>query len=287
VATSGATLFRSLGGSVGTAILGSIFASLLKSDLSAGLRANPAAVAGLTRSQLARLSVATGDPHVIRSFPHALHDVYINSFTSAISRVFVVAAVVAAAAFLLSWLLQERPLRTTAEASGVSETFAAPKPADSLAELSRALSVLVGQKGRRQLVENIAARAGVDISAAAAWVLVRRYKQPDIPVEEVSSAWDIPLERAEQGLQELIDRGMVAPNGAASIDATGTGPGSLGYGVTESGRDAAERLIAERRATLTRLLEGWEPDGNADLARVLGRLADEITAEASPQLTRN
>ena len=290
VATSGATLFRSIGGSVGTAILGSIFASLLDSHLTAGLKANPQATAGLTPAQLSKVSSATGDPHVIHSFPPALHDVYINAFTSAIDRVFIVAACVSAVAFALSWILEERPLRTTAEASaGISESFAAPKPPDSLAELSRALSVLVGQKGRRQLVENIAARAGVDLSAAAAWVLVRRYRQPDVAVEDASSSWDIPLERAQEGLQELIERSMVAPNGSAAIDAASTAaaPSSLGYGVTELGRDAAEKLIAERRATLTRLLDGWEPDRNADLARVLSRLADEMAADASPELTRS
>ncbi len=81
---------------------------------------------------------------------------------------------------------------------------------------------------------------------------------------------------------------MVAPNGSVAIDSSSTEatPASLGYGVTELGRDTAEKLIAERRATLTRLLDGWEPERNADLARVLGRLADELTAEASPELTR-
>ncbi len=297
VATSGATLFRSIGGSVGTAILGSIFASLLDSHLTAGLKANPQATAGLTQAQLSKLSTTTGNPQAIKSFPPALHDVYMNAFTTAIDRVFLVAACVSAVAFALSWMLEQRPLRTTSEASsGISETFAAPRSADSLAELSRALSVLMGQKGRRQLVENIAARAGVDLSAAAAWVLVRRYRQPEVAVEDASSAWDIPLERAQQGLQELIDLGMVAPNGSTSIAAaspaiessgTDASPASLGYGVTELGRDAAEKLIAERRATLTRLLDGWEPDRNADLARVLGRLADEMAADATPELTRS
>ena len=52
-------------------------------------------------------------------------------------------------------------------------------------------------------------------------------------------SWDIPLERAREGLQELIERGMVAPNGSASIDAASpaAAPASLGYGVTELGRE--------------------------------------------------
>ncbi len=290
VATSGATLFRSIGGSVGTAILGSIFAAGLKSNLQANLSSHPAAVAGLSHSQIGKLSSAVGNPDSLKALPTGLHDIYITSFTSAIEKVFLVGAAVSALAFALSWFLEERPLRTTAEASGgISETFAAPRPPDSLAELSRALSVLMGHKGRRQLVENIAARAGVDLSAVAAWVLVRRYRQPDVAIEDASSTWDIPLDRAQQGLQELIDHGMLAPNGSAAIDAPSTDamPLSLSYGVTELGRDAAEKLIAERRATLARLLDGWEPDRDADLARVLGRLADEMSADVAPELAHD
>ena len=92
VATSGATLFRSIGGSVGTAILGSIFASGLKSNLTAGLHAHPQAVAGLPHSQIAKLSGAIGNPQSLKAMPTPLHDLYISSFTSSLNTVFEVAA---------------------------------------------------------------------------------------------------------------------------------------------------------------------------------------------------
>ena len=69
VATSGATLFRSIGGSVGTAILGSIFAAGLKSHLQTNLRTHPAAVAGLPHSQIAKLSSAVGNPASLKALP--------------------------------------------------------------------------------------------------------------------------------------------------------------------------------------------------------------------------
>ena len=43
VATSAATLFRSIGGSLGTAILGAIFANRLTDELAAALPSTPAA----------------------------------------------------------------------------------------------------------------------------------------------------------------------------------------------------------------------------------------------------
>ena len=176
------------------------------------LSANPA-TAKLPPAQLHKLTGAIGNPASLKRLPAPVHHVYIVSFTHALDRVFLVAAVIAAAAFVLSWLLQQKPLRGTAEASaGLSETFAAPKPPDSLAELSRALSVLLGRDGRKHLVEQIAARAGVDLSAAAAWLLVRLYREPGTSIEELSATWDVALDRATTGLAELIDRGMVSPN---------------------------------------------------------------------------
>ena len=268
VATSGATLFRSIGGSVGTAILGSIFSSRLKANLAVNLSTNPA-TAKLPPAQLHKLTGSIGNPASLKRLPPAVHHVYILSFTHALDRVFVVAAVIAAAAFVLSWLLQQKPLRGTAEASaGLSETFAAPKQGDSLAELSRALSVLLGREGRKHLVEQIAARAGVDLSAAAAWLLVRLYGEPATSIEDLSQTWDVPLDRARAGLAELIDRGMVSPDG---------------HPVTDLGRETADKLIAERHATLCRLLDGWEPERHSEVTALLTRIADEIRLAPVPE----
>jgi hypothetical protein len=270
VATSGATLFRSIGGSVGTAILGSIFASQLKSNLTGGIRSNPAVVAGMSHSQVTGLSGAIGNPQSLKALRPALHDLYITSFTNALNTVFVVAAGVAAAAFVLSWLLPERPLRDTAEGStGIGESFAVPKPDDSLAELSRALSVLVGHERRRQLVAQITAQAGVDLSPAAAWLLVRKHRDPEATLGELSAQWDVPLDRAEAGRSELGERGMMSPDGELITEPDHDS-------VTVLGHETAERLIAARRDTLARLLEGWEPEQHAEVTMLLTRLAEEL-----------
>jgi DNA-binding MarR family transcriptional regulator len=51
------------------------------------------------------------------------------------------------------------------------------------------------------------------------------------------------------------------------------------YTLTPAGRSAVEKLIAARRASLARLLDGWSPDQHVDLAELLTRLATELVGE--------
>jgi EmrB/QacA subfamily drug resistance transporter len=101
VATSTATFFRSMGGSLGVALFGAIFASRLTSELKAlpgnagaqfsgGINVSPAQVKAL-------------DPTI-------RHD-FLLAFVNALQPVFMVGAAVTLVAFVLAWLLKEVPLR--------------------------------------------------------------------------------------------------------------------------------------------------------------------------------
>ena len=274
VATSGATLFRSIGGSVGTAILGSIFSNRLSSELTASLPHSGAGAAAAASSGLAH-----ANPASLSKLPPALHTAYIHAFTNALDTVFEVAAFVAAAAFVLSLILPERPLReTVAAGTGIGESFAVPKDTDSLAEVSRSLGVLVGREGRRRLVEGIAERAGVDLSPAACWLLVRLHEDPAAPIVALCSSFAIPIDVGERALVELLERRMVIESASAELDTP-----SLRE-LTPDGEETVRKLIAERRASLARLLDGWSPDQHADLANLLSRLAHELAREPSREL---
>ena len=157
VATSSATLFRSIGGSLGTAILGAIFANRLADELAAKLPKGSPGAANLASGQI--------DPAQLKQLPAALHDSYVHSFTDSISTVFLIAAVVVAVAFGLAWLLEERPLRKTIEDSGVGDAFAAPQDTDSLGEITRELSRLVGRERTRRFIEGVSEEAGVGARA--------------------------------------------------------------------------------------------------------------------------
>ena len=266
VATAGATLFRSIGGSVGTAVLGSIFSNRLASELVSVLPPSAGKALGG--------SVAHANPAALKRLPPPVHDAYIHAFTNALSTVFIVAACVSAVAFLLSWILEQRPLReTVAAASGVGEGFAVPKQVDSLAEASRALSVAIGREDRRRAVEVLAQRAGVDLSAAACWLLVRLRDDRHADVDALCAAYDVPAEVGWKALSELEDRRLV-------LEAPGQEGEPVTREVTPEGEEIAERLVAERRAALAQLCDGWAPEQNEDLAGLLTRLARELLSEA-------
>jgi DNA-binding MarR family transcriptional regulator len=222
------------------------------------------------------LEGAIGNPASLKQLPPAIHEAYLQAFTHAIERVFIVAAAVAAVAFLLSWLIEQRPLRDSVTAStGIGESFAVPKPDDSLAEMARALSVLIGRDARRRLIEQLVARAGIDLTAAGAWLLAQMSRYPGAGLDQLCSAYDVPLERAEQARAELLEEGMIVELAAPESD------GDARYELTAAGRETAERLIAERRASLSRLLDGWEPERHEDLAKLLTRLAEEVAHPAA------
>jgi EmrB/QacA subfamily drug resistance transporter len=103
VATSTATFFRSVGGSFGVAIFGTIFASRLADQLSR-----------LPRSVTDRLGSGVHlNPEQARHLPAAVHADFLQAFAHALHGVFLWGMAMAAIPFVLSWLLREVPLRTT------------------------------------------------------------------------------------------------------------------------------------------------------------------------------
>jgi hypothetical protein len=99
VTTSGVTLFRLIGGSLGTAILGTVFGSQVAGTIDG---------ASINAVQLSSL-----DP--------AMSATVKSSITSALCAVFHVAAGVAAAGFFFALFIPEKPLRRT-----VAEATAGP-----------------------------------------------------------------------------------------------------------------------------------------------------------------
>jgi predicted MFS family arabinose efflux permease len=120
VATSGSTLFRMIGGSIGTALLGTVFAARLAGELT---RAGIGAAGSLSE---------LGGPAALARLPAPLRAVYAHAFAASLDTAFLVGGVLAFAGFLLVWFIPETPLRdTVTDAAGdvgqeVAETFAMP-----------------------------------------------------------------------------------------------------------------------------------------------------------------
>ena len=102
VATSGSTMFRQIGGSIGVALFGTIFANRLHVELAARL---PDGV---------RIPKVI-NPAGIRHLPPAAHAAFADAVAAALHPVFIVAGTVSLIGFGLTWLLREVPLRTHAQ----------------------------------------------------------------------------------------------------------------------------------------------------------------------------
>src|SRR5262249_43465485 len=129
VATSGSTLFRQVGGSIGVSLFGAIFANQLHSELA-------------NRLPVGAKPPGTATPILVHHLPPGVRIPYLEAFAAALQPVFLVAAGAGVVAFALTWLLREVPLRKTARSEGIGESFASPRDDDSFRELQRSLSSL-------------------------------------------------------------------------------------------------------------------------------------------------
>jgi len=124
VATSGATFFRSIGGSFGTAIFGAIFANVLVGNLARHLH-------GVSLPH--GFSSADATPALLNHLPAAVHAGFVAGYAESIQTVFIVAVPIAALAFLATWLIPQVELKQWPEAG---QAKAEPAPgADAWADV--------------------------------------------------------------------------------------------------------------------------------------------------------
>lgn len=97
VASGAATLFRTIGGSIGVSLLGTLFAQQVQSALPDRADGAPAGAA-LT-------------PGMLEALPAPLRDAYQAAITSGIHQVFLGGAAIAVIALIAAWAIREVPLR--------------------------------------------------------------------------------------------------------------------------------------------------------------------------------
>ena len=254
-ATSGVTFFRQIGGSFGVAVFGSIFSNQLAGHVADLARIlppgfDPAAV--------------QGNPGLLDRYPVAVKNAVLHAYAESIDSVFFWAVPVAAVAFVLTWFLREVPLRATSRTPDYGEGFgAAPTVRSSRHEMERALSELMRKDARAfEMYDRLAAHSGVSLPAGSVWALCRIARDGKVTGRELAERAGVRAEEGRPYVDRLVDAGYVLRH-----------EGTLT--ITPSGRDAAERLFAVRRAGLARHLDGWAPEEHPELADVLSRLAEE------------
>jgi predicted MFS family arabinose efflux permease len=119
-ATAAANLFRALGGSVGVAIYGAIFTSSLRHWL-------PLELGGHAARGITAAGIQT-TPSRIHALPPALQHGIANAVGNSLHSVFLVAAPIALAGFVIAALLREQPLRGHGPADAQAAQPPGPSP---------------------------------------------------------------------------------------------------------------------------------------------------------------
>jgi EmrB/QacA subfamily drug resistance transporter len=254
-ATSGVTLMRGIGGSLGTAVFGSIFTHRLTDQL-----ANASLPPALERI-VAGGGRLTGE--MVAQMPPAARLSYEQAYVHALTPVFTVAACVALLGFALSWLLPEKPLRATAATStGLEDGLAAPKAPDSLAELERQLSQATTLEERRRFRGAMAERAHVDVTPGAVWALVRMGDRGLGGAIAEARRIGVGEDRIGEVVGELRSDGLVDGNG-----------------LTARGTAFADQLLSARRDLLSELLDDPEAERRPEVAALIRSLSAELVGE--------
>jgi EmrB/QacA subfamily drug resistance transporter len=254
VATSGSTLFRQIGGSIGVTIFGAIFANQLANNLAAKLPVGADVP-------------ASPNPAALKQLPAALHAVYANAIADALQPVFLAASGAAVVAFALTWLLREVPLRSTTQAPDVGNGFHGARDDNALREIERALSLLAGRDQRWSAYERLAARAGLQLAPPELWLLARLGEREPLTEAHLIEHFRGDSDAIAEALAQLRQRSLVDGRDGGTI------------ALTTTGRDDYERLVAAKCQGLRELLDGWQPDQHAELEQLVDNLGRDLVSE--------
>ena len=228
VATSGSTLFRQIGGAVGVSIFGAIFANRLATELAERTTCGrPRSRGGEPR----RSSITSRRRSGSRSSKRSRRRSHRSSSPRPGSR---------SPPSSLTWLLREVPLRETAAAEGIGESFAAPREDRSDRELERIISSIASGRMRTEIVPTDRRRVSRGTHTRRG-MAARPPRHQSAPWSTFRRKATTPEEVA--GLTaELIHRGYL------TIEPAG---GRLE--LSERGRQANAALVEAGRAVLTRI----------------------------------
>lgn len=151
--------------------------------------------------------------------------------------------------------------------------LATPSTDPDLSTIERALTILRRWGNLPRIRERYEAVMGsTPIDKASYRLLVRLDEQGPARLSDLAERVGVDLSTASRQMHALEAAGFVARE-AVEEDRRA----SL-LRVTMSGKQMVERILDARRTVITELLAGWSPDERDELARVLGRLADDIVA---------
>ncbi|MCX4843918.1 MDR family MFS transporter [Streptomyces sp. NBC_00893] len=168
-ATSGVTFFRTLGSSFGTAVFGTIYANVLKPNLTDGVAA--AARAGGDPAVLAK---AAQSPAGLHALPAAQSAPLAQAYADTLHTVFLWTVPVAVLGFFVALFLKQVKLRDTVRvgSTDMGEGFAQPGTGDSAKLLEFAVAKILHGAGP-DTARRIIADSDTRLDMAGAWAVMQ------------------------------------------------------------------------------------------------------------------
>jgi EmrB/QacA subfamily drug resistance transporter len=253
VATSGTTLFRSIGGSVGAALFGAIFSYTLGAQI---------------KAHAPQLIDTMSDPAAISALSGPIKATYNNLFMAALQPVFHTAAVAAFLAFLLSFMIKEVPLRATLATEPQNDPLQMPRDATSLEELERIVARITDKENRWRFYEQAAARNGTDLQPDEFWLLARIGEKGGCASKDELLRKLGPKEtRQPKVFSRLVTAGMIhaAPNNDV-------------VEMTDKGRELYARLLRQREDNLEKMLADWDSNERPEVRALMKELATSFAS---------
>ncbi|MFC1416319.1 MFS transporter [Streptacidiphilus cavernicola] len=257
-ATSGVTYFRSIGGSFGASIFGTVLNNKLNSNITKAQQDG-------TLSRAFPVQRVLENPTIVQKAPapqRALLEPFLHIYAVSLQTVYLVAAAIAVVAFLLALFLRELPLRTANRTAQQGEAAGLPTFRTSAEEIEGMVTRLSSRENVWERYGRAIEKSGVDISVPQAYGLFRLHHAGPISEEEICRRNKVSVTEIRPKLDAMVASGRIArdPDGLLRL--------------TPEGDEVVQKLNAARLALLNEKLEGWSPEQHADLVAMLKELAD-------------
>lgn len=251
VATSGTTLFRSIGGVVGAAMFGAIFAATLQR---------------LVMADAPELATTLTNTDAVLALSGDLKATYDRLFIAALHPVFQTASLLALLAFVLSFAIEEVPLRTSIASEPSSDALVMPRDATSLDELERIVERITARENRWRVYQSAASRLGADLQPDELWLLSRLGERGGEAQKEDIRQKLGPKELRPPHLFGRLEAAGMARDAGESIALTGPG------------RAVYERLVHLREDDLRHMLHDWNRNEHPEVRAMLKKMANSFAS---------
>ncbi|MFF0816764.1 MDR family MFS transporter [Rhodococcus sp. NPDC003318] len=272
-ATSAVTFFRTLGMSFGAAVMGTLYANRLATELPAAI-----AQAGLTDPSAATV------PTRVHALDAVQREPIVHAYVDTLQHVFYWVVPVALLALALSFVLPQVPMRDTAKdaARGPSEGFAVPDETTSEVQLETIIGRVLNRQDRGGALARALADSGSTLDPPTAWGLLgvglrAKHFRAVVTQSDIENRIGIPEGVLTSFFDEIADAGYLTRDGDRLV-------------TTETGRAEVDAISAAWRDWLVAQIREWLPDADsgdtkleADIDAALARIARRaLEEEESP-----